>query len=79
MTISRCDNCGGRRDRPGLFLCRQGHPAPDLAQRIIAALEDDFRDRRGLRQQWERIDDDTQDKIRDRWAALVRRELEREL
>ena len=40
---------------------------------IVAAIEKDLRGRRGLRQEFEGIDSDIQDEIRDRWAALVRK------
>lgn len=65
-----CDYCGKRFDRPG---CEdERHVTPDMAQRIVAAIEDDLRDRRGLRQAFESIDDELQVEIRDTWAALVR-------
>ena len=44
----------------------------DAAQRIVAAIERDLRNRRGLRQTWEEIDEDQQDVIRDVWARIVR-------
>ena len=72
-----CSNCGGRTDRPGLFGCsRPGHVEPDLAQRIVAAIEADLSDRRGLSGEWDAIDDKIQGEIRDRWAEIVRKELE---
>lgn len=67
----RCEHCGGRLDRPGLFACIDGHPAPTLSQRIAKAIEYDLTHRRGLRQAWERIDADTQDEIRDEWGRVV--------
>jgi hypothetical protein len=47
----------------------------DKAERIVKAIEDDFTDRRGLRQEWEQIDADIQKEIRATWTALVRKEL----
>lgn len=44
--------------------------------RIVAAIERDFTDRRGLRQEWEQIDDEIQEEIRATWRKLVRKELE---
>ena len=38
-----------------------------VARRIVAAIIRDFTDRRGLRQEWEQIDDETQAEIRDEW------------
>ena len=74
----RCEHCGVLLSRPGLFRCKKAaHPAPDLAQRIVAEIERDLRDRRGLRSEWEAIDDEILDEIRDKWAALIRKELGR--
>ena len=71
--IERCENCGGRLDRPGLFQCNvDGHPEPTIAQTIVAAIEADLRGRRGLSGSFEDVDADVQDEIRDRWAELVR-------
>ena len=42
-----------------------------LAEIIVEAIEDDFTDRRGLRQEWERIDDETLIEIRQTWARKV--------
>jgi hypothetical protein len=73
--MDRCYECGGRVDRPGLYLCDDArHAEPDLAQRIVAAIERDIGNRRGM--EWAAIDRDLMDEIRDRWAELVRRELE---
>ena len=71
----RCKDCGGRIDRPGLFECRIRHPHPTLAQKIAARIERDICDRRGLRQAFESIEDDTQDMIRDEWARLIELDL----
>lgn len=72
---ARCERCGGRVDRPEFFGCPEPHPAPDLAQRIVEAIEDDFTGRAGMG--WRGIDEDLRDEIRDQWAALVREELGR--
>lgn len=49
-------------------------------ERVIAqSIEDDFTDRRGLRQAWEGIDEETQQEIRDKWTAIVRRVLASQL
>jgi len=47
----------------------------DKAERIVKAIEKDFTDRRGLRQEWEQIDAEIQAEIRETWANLVREEL----
>lgn len=75
MAEQRCEDCGGRFDRPGLFACDTGHVQPDLAQRIVARIEADLCDRRGLRQAFEGVDEDIQDEIRDNWAAIIRTSL----
>lgn len=69
-----CEHCGGRTDRPGLWRCESdAHPVPDLAQRIAAEIEFDIRDRRGLKREFDQIDDDIQYEIRDAWAEIIRK------
>jgi hypothetical protein len=41
------------------------------AERIVQAILRDFTDRRGLRHEWDRIDDGIQKEIVDTWTALV--------
>jgi hypothetical protein len=48
------------------------------AERIVKAIITDFTDRRGLRQEWEQIDADIQQEIRETWLAIVRKELTKE-
>jgi hypothetical protein len=46
-----------------------------MEQRIINAVEAiirDLSDRRGLRQEWEQIDDDIQEEIKETWAWIIR-------
>jgi hypothetical protein len=38
----------------------------------------DLSDRRGLKQEWDQIDDDIQQEIKETWAGLINRELNRE-
>jgi hypothetical protein len=47
----------------------------DKAERIVHAIERDFTDRRGLRQEWEQIDAGIQAQIRATWIEIVRKEL----
>lgn len=42
-----------------------------LSRRIVKAIERDFTDRRGLRQEWEQIDDDVKKDIRKTWRTIV--------
>jgi hypothetical protein len=46
------------------------------AKRIVEAIIEDFTDRRGLRQEWEQIDDDIRREIVRTWKAIVRKELD---
>jgi hypothetical protein len=46
----------------------------DKAEQIVKAIEADFTNRRGLRQEWERINSETQQEIRATWANLIRKE-----
>lgn len=45
-------------------------------QELVAALENDISDRRGLSAEWDAIDDDVKQDIRDAWAALIKKHLE---
>lgn len=66
----RCEQCGGRLDRPGLFGCdEESHPRPTQAQRIVRAVEHELDDRRGMG--WSSLDDDVADELRDKLAAIV--------
>jgi len=71
--MSTCEQCGGRFDRPGLFGCDGNHPKPTLAERIGLAIERDLNDRRDMK--WDRIDDETQVEIRDKWKTIIEAEL----
>ena len=44
-------------------------------KRIVRILEEDFTDRRGLRQEWENIDDDVKKEIFVTWEKLIDKEL----
>lgn len=41
------------------------------SRKIVKAIERDFSDRRGLRQEWEQIDDDIKKDIRKTWRTIV--------
>lgn len=41
------------------------------AEKIVDKIIDDFTDRRGLRQEWENIDEEIQQEIRDTWIKIV--------
>ena len=43
----------------------------ETAKKIVDAIIDDLSDRRGLRQEWEQTDDETQQEIKDEWVAIV--------
>lgn len=47
-----------------------------ISEEIVDAIIKDFTDRRGLRQEWEQIDDGVQAEIRDTWMNLARRIIE---
>jgi hypothetical protein len=38
---------------------------------IVEAILEDLTDRRGLRHEWERIDEDIQEEIRQTWITIV--------
>ena len=41
------------------------------ARAAVDGILNDLSDRRGLRQEWERIDDDIQDEIKQEWALII--------
>ena len=43
----------------------------DLAELIVDAIIHDLSGRRGLRHEWDQIDEDVQTEIRDQWIAIV--------
>jgi len=48
----------------------------DTARRIVSAIVEDLKDRRGLRQEWEQIDAGIRIEILDRWWELACEQLE---
>lgn len=46
--------------------------AESTARTIVAQIERDLTDRRGLRHAWEGIDEDVQEQILETWRAIVR-------
>ena len=45
----------------------------DKAEAVVAAIIKDLSDRRGLRHEWDRIDEDIQDEIRETWIVTAER------
>ena len=41
------------------------------AEKVVDGIIADFTDRRGLRQEWEQIDDEIQNEIRDEWIGIA--------
>lgn len=69
-TADLCDYCGRRSDRPSPYGCMIEHPKPDLAQRIVEAVESNLNNRRGL--SWWACDVEVQNEIRDSLADTIR-------
>ncbi len=42
-----------------------------IAEKIVSKIEEDFTDRRGLRQEWDQIDDETKGEIREAWIEII--------
>lgn len=53
----------------------QGEIHPDKAKQILFAIVADFTDRRGLRQEWEQIDDGIQNEIMEEWLGIIQKTL----
>ncbi|MCK9568810.1 hypothetical protein M0R72_07715 [Candidatus Pacearchaeota archaeon] len=49
---------------------------PSKAQMIVDKILDDLTDRRGLRQEWEQVDRETQKEIRAEWRRIIESVLE---
>lgn len=49
-------------------------PANDRNKRILFDLVADFTDRRGLRQEWEQIDEDVQEEIFRTWLRIIKKQ-----
>lgn len=45
--------------------------ASDAAKKIVEAILQNLTDRRGLRQEWDQIDDEIQNEIREAWERIV--------
>lgn len=46
------------------------------AEKVVGEIINDLCDRRGLRQEWEKIDEAIQMEIREEWCIIVKRESE---
>jgi hypothetical protein len=44
----------------------------DVCDEVVDAILNDLTDRKGLRHVWEDIDEDTQNEIKETWAAIIR-------
>jgi len=75
--MERCEDCGRRLDRPPYWDCDGPHAKPNLAQRIVDAIEDDLNSRCGM--SFAGIDDEIQDQIRDEWERLIWLEFNKDL
>jgi len=58
-------------DAAGKYISKDHDFARSRAEHIVNLIVHDFTDRRGLRQEWEQIDDDIQQEIRQTWTKLV--------
>lgn len=74
----RCRECGGRFDYPGLYGCEEpSHVKPDVAHKIVAAIERNLTDRRGF--SWDGVSENTQHEMRMKWCEMIRALIEQEL
>lgn len=48
-----------------------------IAPKIVEAIENDFTDRRGLQQEWEQLDVEVKQEIRETWVKIVKDILEK--
>ena len=52
--------------------CDGDCPSVDKSEQIVDAIISDLTDRRGLRQEWEMIDEDIQEEIKETWISIVK-------
>lgn len=68
-------------DRGQLDAARASAAAQDVSEInpyfVVDAVVKDLTDRRGLRQEWEQIDEEIQQEIREAWAGIVESEIQR--
>jgi hypothetical protein len=50
-----------------------------IAKEIVFVLIEDFTDRRGLRQEWENIDDDIKEEMIQTWIDIVKAKLDKRI
>lgn len=53
----------------------KGEKHPDKAKNILFAIVNDFTDRRGLRHEWEQIDNDIQNEVLVEWLGIIEKGL----
>lgn len=46
-----------------------------LAKQIVNDIVEDLSDRRGLRQEWDAIDEDVQEEIKEEWIAMIKKRI----
>lgn len=61
------------QDASGNYISKNHDFAVSRAEHIVNLLVKDFTDRRGLRQEWEQIDEEIQQEIRKTWEKIVER------
>jgi hypothetical protein len=70
MEPGLCEDCEGYTNLPGLHHCGNPcHPALTLAREIVAALEADLNDRRGMHVS--SLDDATASELRGTWERVI--------
>jgi hypothetical protein len=61
-------------DKYYYFILNPDNTSP-VEERIVFSIIRDFTDRKGLRQEWENIDDDIQGKIIETWLEITKKQL----
>lgn len=72
MNDNICIECGGRKDRYGLYDCDKSyHPSPKLVEKVVADIEASMRDRKGFG--FAQFDKEIQWEIRDEWINYIQK------
>lgn len=69
----RCTSCDRLLSFMAHRVCQEKdkHVTPTLAMRVVDEIEWDLRDRRGIRHEWDNVDEDVQDEILTTLTAKV--------
>jgi hypothetical protein len=73
----KCDYCDISFDRPSIGCENEAkHKTPDIVDRIVHDIESDITDRRGIGSEFESIESELQQEIRESWGSIIKKHLQ---